>query len=394
MEAQPTPTPTWGDDADFVRGSTAPGSPAPSPVLPTYGGACLTGLVSALMDLGREEPPPWLPEPVRAATQVVLLVLDGLGWHQLLERPSLAPTMTELTGGPITSVVPTTTATALTSITTGLTPAMHGVVGYRVHVGEGEVMNVLRWRTSAGDARTKVRPAVFQPSPAFAGRRVPVVTRTEFVSTGFTGAHLTGCPIRGWRMPSTLPVEVARLLSEGEPLVYAYYDGIDKVAHEWGLDAHYDAEVAAADRLVAEVLGTLPPGAALVVTADHGQVDVHGEMITLSPEVMADVTLLSGEGRFRWLHARPGRVERVAGRAEAQYGDVAWVRTKQQVLDEGWLGGIPVPEVGERLGDVAVVAHAPVAFLDPADTGEMTMVSRHGSLTAAEMLVPLLARRA
>jgi hypothetical protein len=324
---------------------------------------------------------------------VVLLVLDGFGWHQLLERPGLAPTMTELTGGPITSVAPTTTATALTSITTGLPPAAHGVVGYRVRVGEGEVMNVLRWRTAAGDARVKVRPGVFQPSPAFAGRRVPVVTRTEFVSTGFTGAHLGGLPIRGWRMPSTLPVEVARLLAEGEPLVYAYYDGIDKVAHEWGLDAHYEAEVAAADRLVAEVLAVMPPGAALVVTSDHGQVDVHGDMITLSPEVMADVTLLSGEGRFRWLHARPGTVDRVAERAAAEYGDVAWVRSRQQVLDEGWFGGIPVPEVAERLGDVAVVAHAPVAFLDPADTGERTMVSRHGSLTAAEMLVPLLARR-
>ena len=331
---------------------------------------------------------------MRDATQVVLLVLDGFGWEQFLERPHLAPTMTELTGSPITSVVPTTTATALTSITTGLTPAEHGVVGYRVHVGEGEVMNVLRWRTEAGDARTKVRPSVFQPAAAFEGRRVPVVTRAEFVSTGFTAAHLAGCPIRGWRMPSTLPVEVARLLSEGERLVYAYYDGIDKVAHEWGLHAHYEAEVAAADHLVAEVLAVLPAGAALLVTSDHGQVDVGDDTITLSPEIMADVTFLSGEGRFRWLHARPGKVDRLAERAAAEYGNVAWVRTRDQAVAEGWLGGTPVPEVEQRLGDVALVAHAPVAFLDPGDTGEVSLVSRHGSLTSAEMLVPLLARRA
>jgi hypothetical protein len=302
--------------------------------------------------------------------------------------------MSELTGGPITSVVPTTTATALTSITTGLTPAEHGVVGYRVHVGEGEVMNVLRWRTEAGDARAKVRPLVFQPAPAFAGKRVPVVTRAEFVSTGFTAAHLAGSPIRGWRMPSTLPVEVARLLAEGEPLVYAYYDGIDKVAHEWGLRAHYEAEVAAADRLVAEVLAVLPAGAVLLVTSDHGQVHVGDDTIALSPQIMDDVTLLSGEGRFRWLHARPGAVEQLAERAAALYGHVAWVRTRQQILAEEWLGGMPVPEVEQRLGDVALIAHAPVAFLDPADTGEVSLVSRHGSLTPAEMLVPLLARRA
>ena len=60
-------------------------------------------------------------------------------------------------------------------------------------------------------------------------------------------------------------------------------------------------------------------------------------------------------------------------------------------MDEGWLGGEPVPAVAERLGDVALVPFAPTAFLDPADTGEQRLVGRHGSLTAAEMLVPLLA---
>ncbi len=394
MEAEPTSS-AMGRDVAFVAGGRPQRAPsAPEPVLPTYDGPCLAGLVGALLDRRRQEPPAWIPEPVRAASQVVLLVLDGFGWEQLLARPQLAPTMSALTGGPITSVVPTTTATALTSITTGMTPAEHGVVGYRVHVGEGEVMNVLRWRTNAGDARTKVRPTVFQPAPAFGGRAVPVVTRAEFVSTGFTAAHLAGSPIRGWRMPSTLPVEVARLLADGEPLVYAYYDGIDKVAHEWGLDAHYEAEVAAADHLVAEVLGVLPAGAALLVTSDHGQVDVGDDTITLSPEVMADTTLLSGEGRFRWLHARPGTMDRLAEQAAAEYSRVAWVRTREQVVAEGWLGGRPAPEVEQRLGDVALVAHAPVAFLDPADTGEVSLVSRHGSLTSAEMLVPLLARQA
>jgi hypothetical protein len=87
-------------------------------------------------------------------------------------------------------------------------------------------------------------------------------------------------------------------------------------------------------------------------------------------------------------------VDRLAEQATAEYGHVAWVRTRQQVLAEGWLGGMPVPEVERRLGDVAIVARAPVAFLDPADTGEVSLVSRHGSLTSAEMLVPLLARQA
>ena len=122
-------------------------------------------------------------------------------------------------------------------------------------------------------------PNEVQPRRPFLGSAVPVVAKTEFASSGFTQAHLAGVRHVGWRLPSNLAVEVRRLLAAGEPFVYAYYDGIDKIAHEYGLGEHYDAEVAAADRLVADVAAVLPPGAALLVTADHGQVEV--------PEVLA-----------------------------------------------------------------------------------------------------------
>jgi predicted AlkP superfamily pyrophosphatase or phosphodiesterase len=98
------------------------------PQLPDYGGACITNLVPALIE--RPEPlPSWLPAPVAEADQVVLLLLDGLGWEQLATRRHLTPTLAAMTGGAITSVVPTTTAAALTSLTTGLPPGEHGVVG-------------------------------------------------------------------------------------------------------------------------------------------------------------------------------------------------------------------------------------------------------------------------
>lgn len=362
-----------------------------APVLPAYDGASIANLVPALLALEDGPAASWLPETTQGARQVVLLVLDGLGWEQLQDRLFLAPNLASLAGGPITSVAPTTTATALTSITTGMAPADHGVVGYRLRVGQGEVMNVLRWRTAGGDARERVPPLDFQPIPAFGGRSVPVVTRAEFARTGFTVAHLSGVRLRGWRMPSSLPVEVARALSAGAPFVYAYYDGIDKVAHEWGLEEHFAAELAAADRMVGDVLADLPEGAVLVVTSDHGQVSVGDAVVALDRALMSNVELLSGEGRFRWLHAKPGQEGCLAERAAEVYGDVAWVRTRDEMVAEGWFGGAPSATVIRRLGDVALVARQRVAFLDPADTGETAMVSRHGSLTSAEMWVPLLA---
>jgi predicted AlkP superfamily pyrophosphatase or phosphodiesterase len=299
-----------------------------------------------------------------------------------------------MTGGPITTVAPSTTATALTSLTTGLPPAKHGVVGYRVRVQGDDVLNVLRWRTSEGDARSSVPPEDFQLADPFGAVHPPVVTRAEFAESGFTGAHLSGVRFHGWRMPSTLVATVGRLVEEGEPFVYAYYDGVDKVAHEFGLGREYDAEVYAADRITDAIADLLPAGAALVVTSDHGQVDVGDNIVPIASEVLDRVSLLSGEGRFRWLHARPGQRDALADAARRCHGDQAWVRTREEATSEGWFGGELTTDGVSRLGDVVIAARDPVAFLDPADTGEVRLRSRHGSLTPAEMLVPLLARRA
>lgn len=362
------------------------------PVLPDYGGGCLSSVVPAL--LGRAAAavaPAWLPAPAVEADQIVLLVLDGLGWEQLQARPHLAPTLAAMAGGPITTVAPSTTATALTSLTTGSVPADHGVVGYRMRVPGGQILNVLRWTTSAGDARKSVPPDTLQPLEPFGGTKPAVVTRADFASTGFSVAHLHGVRLHGWRALSTLAVHVRRLMADGEAFVYAYYPGIDTVAHEYGFGEFYDAELALADRLAGELAASLPPGAALVVTSDHGQVDVGDRVYPVHPEAAALCSQLSGEGRFRWLHARPGLAGRMAEVARHRHGADAWVLTRAEAEAAGWFGG-PLPqEVASRLGDVVLAARSPVAFADPADTGEMRLVCRHGSLTAAEMLVPLLA---
>jgi hypothetical protein len=381
-------------DRPAVEPGTAPAWPGgPAPVLPDYGGACLDGLVPGLQRPAGQRPD-WLPGPAQTAAQVVLLVLDGLGSEQLGDRPTVAPNLSAMAGRPITSVVPTTTATALASIALGRPPAAHGLVGYRVKVdgpSGDEVLNVLRWRTSSGDARSFIRPVDFQAHAAFGGRPVPALTRIEFADTGFTAAHLGGARPVWWGAASAIAVDVRRLLGAGEPLVYAYYDGIDKVAHIYGFGDYYDAELAAVDRLVGDLAGVLPPGAALVVTADHGQVQVGASLIDLAPELLAETDLVSGEARFCWLHARPGRKGALLEQAQRRYGDQAWVATCEDLEGWGWFGGRLSPAGRSRLGDVAVVPHQPVGFVDPKDRGEVRLVCRHGSLTSAEMLVPLLA---
>jgi hypothetical protein len=383
----PPPQPPAGPDA------------APSRLLPDYGGACIANVVPAL--LGRhgdaEDPPPWLPAMAGRARQVVLLILDGLGWDQLRARSDLAPTLSAAQGidRAITSVAPTTTACALTSITTGRPPCDHGLLGYRLAVGD-EILNALRWTLGSGratDVRRTVPARQFQPCPSFVGASgpVPVVSKAEFGGTGFTAAHLGNSPLHGYKVLSSLPVEVGRLLRDGEPFVYAYYDGLDKVAHGSGLGDLYDAELRAVDRLVGDVASELPDGAVLVVTADHGQIDVGSRLELLGRDIMSSVQFMSGEGRFRWLHARPGAQHQLEQDLAERYGQTTWVMSRDQIIDEGLFGG-PLPdELIARLGDVALLPHAPIAFIDPADTGESRLHSRHGSLTRDELLVPLVA---
>jgi predicted AlkP superfamily pyrophosphatase or phosphodiesterase len=361
------------------------------PLIPDYSEGNIRGLIPALLGpSGTNDLPDWMPSVVRGCAQVVVLVLDGLGWDQLNERPELAPTMSKMQGGAITSVVPTTTATALTSITTGLTPAEHGLIGYRMAVG-GEVLNVLRWSVGGEDRRRSFPPADVQSTPAFLGHDVAVVSPCHLENSAFTEAHLGGCRAEGWRAASSIAPRVAELLAQGDRLVYAYYSGVDTIAHEQGFGAYYDAELATTDDLVRQVIDVLPAGAVLVVTADHGQVEVGDRIIVPPAELLNLLTLQSGEGRFRWLHAKPGAAAAVLEMALERFGSSTWVVSAEQVLDEGWMGRSMRPAVRSRLGDVALVPHEPIAFFDPDDSGPFELICRHGSLTSAEMRVPLLA---
>lgn len=364
----------------------------PAPIIPEYSGANVRGIVPALLGPAAWPAalPDWIPSNVSGARQVVLLVLDGLGWDQLQERRQLAPTLASMQGRRITTVAPTTTATALTSIATGLTPGEHGLIGYRIALG-GEVLNVLRWSVDSEDRRRHTPPHDLQRFAAFTGRRVPIVNPYELCGSAFSEAHLSGGHQVGWRATSSMPVEVRRQLDAGERFVYAYYGNIDKIAHERGFGEFYDAELRTADRLVGDLLEVLPPGAALLVTSDHGQVDVGERVLAPTRELLSLCSMQSGEGRFRWLHARRGAVEELRAAAEQEFGDTAWVVTRQQTLDEQWFGATVPPAVQQRLGDVALVAFAPVSYDDPADTGPFVLQCRHGSLTSAEVYVPLLA---
>lgn len=363
---------------------------SPDPFLPDYGGAWNGGIVPGVLG---GSPPDWFPPELTDAESVVLLVLDGVGCHALEDHRERVPTMAGMTGRAITTVAPSTTSCGLTSIVTGLSPVEHGIVGYRMRVG-GEVLNVLRWRTSSGERGPE--PSTVQPHAGFLGLNVPIVTRSDFGGSGFTGAHLRSGTMSGWSTMATLVERCRRHVAGGERFVYAYYDGVDKVAHEFGLhDGFFTAELAASDRLVADLLAVLPSWCALVVTADHGHVHVGREGMRDLEALEGHVAAWAGEGRFRSMFARPGSARQLREIAEEEYGDEAWVLSRDEVFEAAWLGpkASASATVHGRLGDVVIAAHAPVAYVAPDQPWEALLVGCHGSLTADEMRVPFLVAR-
>ena len=367
----------------------------PVPVIPDYSGANLTGIIPGCLLGASGRRPNWFPQPLQEAERIVLLVIDGLGYEQLQRHAHIAPNLMSLVGGSITTIAPSTTASALTSLVTGASPAEHGIVGYRMDMGDS-IMNSLRWWSDTRDLRKVHPPATVQPIPPFVGMTIPVVSRAELEGSAFTEAHLRGSRPCGWRAASSIVAQCANLISSGEKFVYAYYDGIDKIAHERGFGAYYDSEIAATDWLVGSLLNTLPSGTTLAITADHGQVQVDDNVVHLSDDIKASLHHQSGEGRFRWLHAKRGQESDLLQIATDSYSDIAWVASRDQVIEEAWLGpargGRIADQVKRRLGDVALVPFTATTFDDPLDSGPFSLVCRHGSLTADEMFVPFLAR--
>lgn len=383
------------DDATAPPGHRAAGPHAAAvagtlaPVLPVAGRS-VCDLVPALLGVADAS---WLPEPVAGARARVLLVLDGLGAQALDDHPDALPVLSSMSGGAITTVLPATTSAALSSITTGTPPIEHGVVGYRMVVDD-HVLNVLRWTVEGGERHAAPAPHAVQRRPAFRGRPIPVVTKAEFRNSGFTRAHMGDGPFCGWRTPAVLVEHCRRLVAERAPFVYAYFPGVDEVAHEYGLhDGYFRAALAEADALVGRVLQALPRDVALVVTADHGQVHLERDAWIDTAGLAPLVHRQAGDARFRHLHAASGAAAELAAECRARFAGVAWVRTRKELLAEGWLGGPGPGPAAARVGDVVLAPFAPVGFVDPALPREQELRSAHGAATAAEMLVPCRAAR-
>lgn len=331
------------------------------------------------------------------ARSVVLIVVDGLGAIGLRAHAGHARAMTAgMTKKDVAvSVFPSTTAAALTSLLTGVHPGEHGLVGYRVVDPARDLLvnQLTGWETEGLDPATwQMAPTIFERAirsghPAFA------VGLPAYASSGFTRATLRGAEF------SSAPraderVRRAYELAERHTgaLVYCYLPEVDKAGHKHGVAS---AEwVAALEDVDAALSERVPAGVGVIVTSDHGMVDVPARR-----QVVLDETHLRGirhvGGEPRMLHAYVSPDEDANGvltRWRADLDGIADVVAKEEAIRAGLFGPVVSAPAADRIGDVLAIARGNAAIYDgtAADQRGRGMIGQHGALTAEERQVPLL----
>lgn len=379
-----------------LREADRPDDGAPEPLIPDYGSSTLADLLPSVA--AAQGVPGWqdvLQLPVGA--RWVVLLVDGLGHHNLQAAAEHAPFLAGHAGRTLTSGAPSTTATSISCLGTGLVPGQHGIVGYSFrNPVDGTSLNALTWAEGLSGLDVQPRLTMFERLTS-AGVAVSSVSPARFAGSGLTEAALRGG--RFWGVPDESDYDTrgewaVQAACMGErTVVYVYERFLDHAGHSHGWRSpEWLAALQRVDAFAAALREALPDEVRLVVTGDHGMIDVppdHRLVAEDEPGLLTDVTLLAGEGRLRQVYAEPRDVDAVARRWRRRLGQRAWVTRREEAVEAGWFGAVD-RRMADRIGDVLVVLRSDWAVMTRTLPREFTLVGMHGSLTDAEMRVPLL----
>jgi predicted AlkP superfamily pyrophosphatase or phosphodiesterase len=331
---------------------------------------------SCLAAISGEANPAQLP-PVRAA---VVVLVDGLGAAALKARAGHARTLSAAMGARdvIESGFPTTTASALVTLATGVAPGQHGVVSYLQLDGDRL-------------ARQLDGPASGVPASVFAAAAsATFIAPQRYRDSAFTRAVLADADFVA---AATIDDRVAAALSAAQTsrgLIYVYVPELDSASHAHGWESsQWTSRLEQVDGAIAAISAGLPNDVGMLVTADHGVIDVPetGHIhYDLDPALMAGVAHVGGEPRCLQLYFDGPQPATVEAWRQSE-GERSWVVTRNEAIDAGWFGTV-APHVVARIGDLLIAARKSIAYY-PSTAGS-TMIGQHGSWSPEEVRVPLL----
>ena len=325
----------------------------------------------------------------------LLFLVDGLGADAVEKFSSYIPTLSSLIRhGAVRTSFPSTTATSLATLTTGVNPGTHGMLGYTVQVPRsgGRILNSLKW-----DER--VDPAIWQPVPTLFERAtaadisVTHVAAKRYEDTGFTRAVFRGAKYRGANIHEDLVTETVEALKKTPSFVYLYVNELDVAGHSDGVGSEkWLIALSVVAELITGLRDRLPKGTRLWVTADHGMINV-GEKIILGQDnnLMKNVTLVGGEPRARHMYVTAGAINETVAIWRETLGNKVEVFSRDEAIAAKLFGAVTSLDSSERMGDFIAIAKAEAIFIDPGRIKEESkMVGHHGGMGTAEVDIPLL----
>ena len=326
------------------------------------------------------------------ARHVCTVILDGLGQMQLDSRVGHARFLTGLDGMTATAGYPSTTAASLALFGTGRTSGQTGMTGYTVRNPKtGKLANLVTWDGAEPAEDWQRQPSLLEEA-GLSGIHVTTLGKARFAGSGLTHAVLRGGQFVGAeRLADRIDVALGAMRSPG--VSYMYWGEIDGAGHAngWQSDEWVGA-LEDADRELARLASSMPDGTVMVITADHGMVDVTGAPrwdIALDPVLDEGVTFVAGEPRA--LHIYGENPAAIVERWSNELGADAVVATREDAVAAGIFGEV-APEVAERIGDVVVAMTGRATIVDSRiqSPASMTLIGVHGSLTPEEMCIPVL----
>lgn len=405
-------------------------------VFPFYDGLSLTNMPASICHWLGVPPfgaPPFSEEIIRSYSpgfrQVILLVVDGMGldgvqqalawagqtgglsadfaiWGEMAERATLAP---------LTSVCPSTTATALTTFWTGCPPAAHGIMGYEMWLKEyGVIANMILHSPSSflGDVgslrKAGFDPETFLPVPilgehlAAHGVQAHAFQHAAIARSGLSTMLMPGVEIHPFRSLSDLWVTLGGLIDtpvQDPRYCYIYWGDLDEHSHRFGpQDPRAQLEFASFSRqlgyFLRERMARQREDTLLIITADHGHISTprspHYELRN-HPELMSLMTMgASGEARLPYVYLRPGTEERFLHYLEAAWPGEFLAIPSDQAIQSGLFGqGDAGGRLAERVGDYVVLPRDGAYWWF--SNRENPLLGRHGGLSRTEMLTPFFA---
>lgn len=337
--------------------------------------------------------------------KIVFFLIDALGMHSLEKLMNKERVFHEYTILRATSVFPTTTSAAITSLLTATTPIEHGVLGYILYIKQlGTLLNMIELSSPIMGKVTSTlssRDLMFEKTVferlLEVGVRSFVITSKTIRNSGLSTLVNAGASIRSYQSFGDMFSKFREILQEDGPsFSFVYWGLLDSIGHKLGIDSDaFESELYWLLKMLSrEILPILPRNVLLVILGDHGQIHTPWEREvwwSWKDDISKFFSIPPG-GEMRMMHIYTTEQKEVIKYLSEKYADRALIMTKEEALNLQLFGNTAsvLNKSIERIGEVILIAKENYSFYFKYTGKEESLKSKHGGLTLQELIVPLM----